>query len=147
MLNAAPIGGNVTSGNANISQSGNTTNINQSTNKASINWQNFSIGANETVNFNQPSSNSVTLNKVVGTSNSLIQGAMNANGQVILVNPNGVVFTEGSQVNVGGIVATTKNITDQDFQNGNYKFDGNSNASILNKGTIKAKIERQYNYI
>lgn len=139
MLNAAPIGGNVTSGNANISQSGNTTNINQSTNKASINWQNFSIGANETVNFNQPSSNSVTLNKVVGTSNSLIQGAMNANGQVILVNPNGVVFTEGSQVNVGGIVATTKNITDQDFQNGNYKFEGNSNASILNKGTIKTK--------
>lgn len=64
---------------------------------------------------------------------------MNANGQVILVNPNGVVFTEGSQVNVGGIVATTKNITDQDFQNGNYKFEGNSNASILNKGTIKTK--------
>lgn len=139
IVNAAPTGGNVTSGNATISQNGNVTNINQSSNKASINWQDFSIGKNETVNFNQPNSNSITLNKVVGTSNSLIQGAMNANGQVILVNPNGVVFTEGSNVNVGGLIATTKNITDQDFQNDNYKFEGDSSASIINKGTINAK--------
>ena len=139
LVHAAPNGGNVTSGSATISQNGNVTNINQSTNKASINWQNFNVNPNETVNFNQPNSNSVTLNRVIGTTNSLIQGAMNANGQVILVNPNGVVFTEGSSVNVGGLVATTKNITDQDFQNDNYKFEGNSNASILNKGTIKAK--------
>jgi len=139
IVNAAPIGGNVTIGNAKISQNGNVTNINQSSNKASINWQEFSIGKNETVNFNQPNSNSITLNKVIGTSNSLIQGAMNANGQVILVNPNGVVFSESSSVNVGGLIATTKNITDENFQNGNYKFEGDSSASILNKGTINAK--------
>ncbi|RXJ85439.1 beta strand repeat-containing protein [Arcobacter cloacae] len=139
IVHAAPTGGNVTSGNATISQNGNVTNINQSSNKASINWQEFSIGKNETVNFNQPNSNSITLNKVIGTSNSLIQGAMNANGQVILVNPNGVVFSEGSNVNVGGLIATTKNITEQDFQNGNYVFEGDSTSSILNKGTINAK--------
>jgi filamentous hemagglutinin family protein len=139
LVHASPTGGNVTSGSANISQSGNTTTINQSTNKASINWQSFNIAPSETVNFVQPSSNSITLNRVVGTTNSLIQGAMNANGQVILVNPNGVVFSEGSQVNVGGLIATTKNITDENFQNGNYKFEGDSSASILNKGTINAK--------
>lgn len=136
---ASPSGGTVTSGTANISQNGNTTNINQSTNKASINWQNFDIASNETVNFNQPNSSSVTLNRVVGLNNSVINGALNANGQVILVNPNGIVFNQGSTVNVGGLIATTKNITNQDFQNDNYIFDGNSEASILNKGTITAQ--------
>lgn len=62
LVHAAPNGGNVTSGSATISQNGNVTNINQSTNKASINWQNFNVNPNETVNFNQPNSNSVTLN-------------------------------------------------------------------------------------
>jgi filamentous hemagglutinin family protein len=135
---AAPSGGTVTTGSATISQSGSVTNIDQSTNKASINWQSFNIGSNETVNFNQPSSSSITLNRVVGATSSLIQGAMNANGQVFLVNPNGVLFSNGSQVNVAGLVATTKNITDEDFQNGNYNFSGDSEASILNQGTINA---------
>lgn len=138
MTFASPTGGQVTSGSASINQSGSVTTINQSTNKASINWQSFNIAPSETVNFVQPSAQSVTLNRVVGTTNSLIQGAMNANGQVILVNPNGVVFTQGSQVNVGGLIATTKNITDANFQNGNYLFEGNSEASILNMGTITA---------
>jgi filamentous hemagglutinin family protein len=135
---AAPSGGTVTTGSATITQNGSITNIDQSTNKASINWQSFNIGSNETVNFNQPSSSSITLNRVVGATSSLIQGAMNANGQVFLVNPNGVLFANGSQVNVAGLVATTKNITDEDFQNGNYNFDGDSTASILNQGTINA---------
>jgi len=139
IVSASPTGGVVTSGNAIISQNGSNTTINQSTNKASINWQNFNIAGNETVNFIQPSSNSVTLNRVVGTTNSLIQGAMNANGQVILINPNGVIFSEGASVNVGGLIATTKNITDANFQNGNYIFEGDSTSSILNKGTINAK--------
>jgi filamentous hemagglutinin family protein len=137
-LMAAPSGGSVTTGSATITQNGSITNIDQSTNKASINWQSFNIGSNETVNFNQPSSSSITLNRVVGATSSLIQGAMNANGQVFLVNPNGVLFANGSQVNVAGLVATTKNITDEDFQNGNYNFDGDSTASILNQGTINA---------
>jgi filamentous hemagglutinin family protein len=138
MTFASPTGGSVTSGSATINQSGSTTTINQSSNKASINWQSFNIAPSETVNFVQPSASSVTLNRVVGASSSLIQGAMNANGQVILVNPNGVVFTQGSSVNVGGLVATTKNITDANFQAGNYTFEGNSDASILNMGTIHA---------
>lgn len=138
MTFASPTGGTVTTGSATISQSGSSTTINQSSNKASINWQSFSIAPSETVNFVQPSAQSVTLNRVVGATQSLIEGAMNANGQVFLINPNGVVFAQGSQVNVGGLVASTLNITDANFQAGNYVFEGNSQNSILNMGTITA---------
>ena len=138
MTFASPSGGTVTTGSANINQNGSITTINQSTNKASINWQSFNIAPSETVNFVQPSASSVTLNRVVGTTNSLIEGVMNANGQVFLVNPNGVVFSKTATVNVGGLVATTQNITDENFQNGNYKFEGNSQNSVLNMGTITA---------
>ena len=135
---AAPSGGTVSNGSATINQNGSITTINQSTNKASINWQDFSIGKTETVNFVQPSAQSVTLNRVVGTTQSLIEGAMNANGQVFLLNPNGVLFANGSQINVGGLVASTLNITDANFQAGNYTFEGNSQNSIINMGTITA---------
>ncbi|MGD9716225.1 MAG: filamentous hemagglutinin N-terminal domain-containing protein [Sulfuricurvum sp.] len=135
---AAPSGGTVTTGSATISQNGSVTTISQSTNKASINWQDFSIGKSETVNFVQPSAASVTLNRVIGTNRSLIEGAMNANGQVFLINPNGILFANGAQINVGGIVASTLNITDANFQSGNYVFEGNSQNSVLNMGTITA---------
>ncbi len=131
-----PTGAVVTTGTATMASVGHTLNINQSTNKASINWQDFSIGAAATVNFNQPSASAVTLNRVVGATPSLVEGALNANGQVLLVNPNGVVFSNGSQINVGGLVATTKNLTDENFQVGNFVFEGNSSASILNLGEI-----------
>lgn len=135
---AAPSGGTVTTGSATISQNGSVTTISQSTNKASINWQDFSIGKSETVNFVQPSAASVTLNRVIGTNRSLIEGAMNANGQVLLLNPNGVLFSKEATVNVGGLVASTLNITDANFQAGNYVFEGNSQNSIINMGTITA---------
>lgn len=133
---ASPTGAQVTSGSASIAQNGSITTINQSTNKASINWNSFSIAPSETVNFVQPSAQSVTLNRVVGATSSLIQGAMNANGQVFLLNPNGVLFANGSQINVGGLVASTLNITDANFQAGKYIFEGNSQNSIINMGSI-----------
>ncbi len=138
IASAAPTGGTVTSGNATISQSGNVTNINQSTQKASINWQGFSINSNETVNFNQPNVNSITLNRVVGNERSVIDGALNANGQVWILNSNGVLFNKNAKVNTAGILATTKDISDADFQAGNYKFSGDSTASVVNLGTIEA---------
>ena len=113
LLNAAPTTGTVTTGNATISQTSNITTITQTTNKASINWQSFSVAPTETVNFVQPSSSSVTLNRVVGVTNSLIEGTINANGQVFLLNPNGIVFSSGSSVNVGGLVASTLNMNDE----------------------------------
>jgi len=134
---ANPTVGQVTSGAGSISQSGNTMNINQTTNKMSINWQSFNIASNETVNFQQPGASSIALNRVVGNNASSIYGHLNANGQVFLVNTNGVLFATGSSVNVGGIVASTLNISDSDFQNGNYNFSG-SGGSVVNQGTITA---------
>ncbi|RBQ26409.1 GLUG motif-containing protein, partial [Arcobacter sp. CECT 9188] len=138
-LYGVPSGGVVTSGTANISQNGNTTNINQSTNKASINWQDFSIKNGETVNFNQPNQNSITLNRVVGNEKSIIDGALNANGQVWLLNSNGTLFGKNAKVNTSGLLVTTKNLKDQDFQNGNYNFKGDSKNSIENLGYIDSK--------
>jgi filamentous hemagglutinin family protein len=136
---AGPTGGTVVDGSAGISQSGSVTNINQSSGKAIINWQGFSIGSGETVNFNQPGRSSVTLNRVIGNETSVISGALNANGQVFIVNSAGVLFGKGAQVNVGGLVASTLDITNADFMAGNYTFSGNSSASIVNQGRIHAR--------
>ncbi|WP_375724093.1 filamentous hemagglutinin N-terminal domain-containing protein [Arcobacter sp. KX21116] len=136
---AAPSGGVVTSGTATISQNGNTTNINQSTSKASINWNKFNIASHETVNFNQPNVNSITLNRVIGNERSIIDGALNANGQVWILNSNGVLFGKNASINTAGLLATTKDISDTNFQNGNYSFTGDSTKSVINQGTIKVK--------
>ena len=134
---ASPTGGAVNTGNATVTQSGSVTNINQSTQRASINWQSFSIAPTETVNFNQPNSSAVTLNRVVGNEISLINGALNANGQVWILNSNGILFGQGASVNTAGLVASSINITDQNFMNGNYTFESTgSSASIINMGTI-----------
>ncbi|PUE65077.1 two-partner secretion domain-containing protein [Arcobacter caeni] len=137
IASAAPTGGVVTSGTANISQNGTTTNINQSTQKASINWNNFSIAQNETVNFNQPNVNSITLNRVVGNEKSIINGALNANGQVWLLNSNGVLFGKNASINTSGILATTAQLSDADFNAGNYKFKNATSNSVVNLGTIE----------
>lgn len=135
----SPTGGSVVAGTAGISQAGAVTNINQSSQKAIINWQGFSVGAQNTVNFNQPNSSAATLNRVIGNEQSIIDGAINANGQVFIVNSAGVLFGKGSQVNVGGIVASTLDISNNDFMAGNYKFTGTSNASVVNQGRIRAR--------
>lgn len=136
---AGPTGGTVTSGAATISQSGATTNIHQSSQNASINWQGFSVAGHETVNFNQPNASAITLNRVIGNERSVIDGALNANGQVFLINSNGVLFSRGSSVNVGGLVASTRNISDADFQAGKFVFEGSGNGSVINLGTITTK--------
>ncbi|WP_339520388.1 YDG domain-containing protein [Pseudomonas proteolytica] len=115
--------------------------INQTTQKLAIDWQSFNIGADKKVTFVQPGKDSVALNRVVGSDGSKIMGQLNANGQVFLVNPNGVLFGKGSSVDVGGLVASTLDITNSDFAAGNYKFQGKGsadNASVVNQGTLKA---------
>jgi filamentous hemagglutinin family protein len=139
----SPTGGAVVAGAAGIAQAGAVTTINQSSQKAIINWQGFSVGAQNTVNFNQPNSSAATLNRVIGNEQSIINGAINANGQVFIVNSNGVLFGKGSQVNVGGLVASTLDISNNDFMAGNYKFSGTSNASVVNQGRIRARGDGQ----
>jgi filamentous hemagglutinin family protein len=137
LLSAAPSGGVVTAGSANISQGDSVTNITQSTQKASINWQSFGIKAGESVNFKQPNANSITLNRVVGNESSVINGALNANGQVWLLNSNGVLFGKGASINTSGLLATTAKLSDADFMSGNYNFKDATNASVINQGTIE----------
>ena len=136
---AAPTGGVITSGAGLITTGGPATTITQNTNKLAVNWNSFSIGAGEKVTFVQPSANSIALNRVVGSEASKIYGSLSANGQVFLVNPSGVLFAPGSQVNVGGLVASTQNITDKNFQDGKYTFSGGGAAGlVVNQGNITA---------
>lgn len=140
---ALPQGGTVVGGDVIIGQSApDTLNVVQGSNSAIVNWQSFNVGSGNTVNFQQPGSSSVILNRVVGNDPSAIFGTITANGTVMLVNPNGVVFGKGSRVDVGGLVATTANIRDADFMSGNYNFDiasANPSASIVNAGDISIR--------
>lgn len=105
---AGPTGGTVVQGQASISTPAPLrTEIRQATDRAAIDWQAFSIGAGESVRIQQPGAASVLFNRVTGGDPSLILGLLQANGRVFLSNPRGIVFGEGSQVDVGGLVATT----------------------------------------
>ena len=114
--------------------------IKQETSKLIINWQTFNIGSKESVTFQQPDFNSVALNRVIGVDPSIIAGRLSANGQVFLTNPSGVIFRNGSKVDVHGLLATTLNISNGDFLKGNFQFSQGSGplAAIINKGNIHA---------
>ncbi|WP_175852110.1 GLUG motif-containing protein [Burkholderia cepacia] len=137
---ALPTGGDIKSGSANIDTSadGKTMSIHQHTDKLITNWQDFSVGGGERVSFKQPTNQSIALNRVIGANGSQIHGQLDANGRVFLVNPNGVMFGAGAQVNVGGLVASTQNLSDADFLAGRYRFAGTSGQSVENAGTIAA---------
>ena len=123
---ALPTGDQLVAGQATVSTpTANVMQIDQASQKAVINWQGFSVAPTEAVNINQPNANAALLNRVVGQDASQIQGQINANGQVYLVNPNGVVFSKTAQVDVGGLIATTHEISNQDFINGNNHFTQN----------------------
>ncbi|MBV9190563.1 MAG: filamentous hemagglutinin N-terminal domain-containing protein, partial [Betaproteobacteria bacterium] len=138
--NALPTGGQVAAGSAAISQAGAHMDVNQGTPKAVINWSTFNIGSSASVNFAQPSSSSVVLNRVMSSSGgSEILGRMSANGQVFLVNPSGVYFGRTAQVDVGALVSSTLGISDSNFLAGRYTFANNGTAApITNEGTIRA---------
>ena len=137
--NVLPQGGSVTAGAASIAApANNRLTITQSSPNAVINWNSFSVGQPNTVTFNQPSSSSAILNRVTGNTSSTIAGTIQANGQVYLVNPNGIAITPSGTVNVGGgFVASTLGISDHDFVSGKRTFTGNgSSAAISNAGRI-----------
>jgi filamentous hemagglutinin family protein len=96
--------------------------IQQQTDRAIINWNSFSIGSNELVRVLQPNQAAILLNRVVGQDPSVILGQLQANGNLWLLNPNGILFGPGSRVDVGGLLATTLNIHDSDFMAGRFNF-------------------------
>lgn len=133
---AAPTGGQVTAGSGTISQNGTTTTITQSSQNLSLNWQSFNTSSNEIVNFVQPSASAIAVNRISDTNATQFFGKLNANGQVYLINPNGVLFGAGSQINVGGLVASTLDISDASLSNAMRNFSGAGTGSIINQGNI-----------
>ncbi|ECC1695428.1 hypothetical protein DPB93_24390 [Salmonella enterica subsp. salamae] len=132
-----PTGGQVVGGQGSITTSGNQMTIHQQTQNMATDWHSFDIGKNSTVQFVQPDSRSVALNRVTGASGSRIMGTLNANGKVFLINPNGVLFGKGASVNTAGLVASTRNISTADFMRGNYALSGGgSGAEIINQGSL-----------
>ncbi|PMQ03788.1 Heme/hemopexin-binding protein [Dyella sp. AD56] len=144
--NALPTGGTVITGVATVSSNANTMTINQTSAQVSMNWTSFDIGSGATVMFNQAQgASSVALNRIgIGSSSpvaSQIYGALTAPGQVFLINPAGIVFGNGAQVSVGGLVASTLDVNGTTASNGHTYYDllnSGGSASIINQGTISA---------
>ncbi|HAK7943530.1 TPA: filamentous hemagglutinin N-terminal domain-containing protein [Salmonella enterica] len=135
---ALPTGGQIVAGQGSISTSGNQMTVNQNTHGMVTNWNSFDIGAGHTVQFVQPGSSAVALNRVTGGHESQILGTLKANGQVMLINPAGVMFGQGAKVNTAGLVASTRNISNEDFMAGRYTFSGGGmpGAQVVNQGSL-----------
>jgi len=114
--------------------------VNQNTDRAVVNWNSFSIANGELTKFVQPSSSSAVLNRVVTANPSAIYGTLQANGNVYLINPGGVLVGAGGVVNTASFVASTHDINTEEFMNGGQlNFNGNSEASVINQGNITAR--------
>ncbi|NGO53481.1 filamentous hemagglutinin N-terminal domain-containing protein [Allomesorhizobium camelthorni] len=137
---ANPVDGQVVAGEAAISAPNATTlQIDQTSHSAVIEWQSFNIEAGETTRFVQPSREAWTLNRVTGNiAPSRILGTLEANGNVAIVNPDGILFGPDARVDVGGLVATTHDIANDDFMAGRFHFNqpGNPAASVINEGSV-----------
>lgn len=112
--------------------------INQSAPKAILNWQQFNIAPGEVTRFVQPSAAALALNRIADVSPSRIFGSLQANGSVILLNPNGVLFGPNAQINVNGLIASSLHLSDANFLSGVYHFEGSTVAgAVRNAGTIE----------
>jgi fibronectin-binding autotransporter adhesin len=145
-VNALPTGGQVVAGDAHIvadhaNASAPVLNINQTSQRAIVNWDKFDVGSAATVNFNQPNAQATTLNKITSGSPSKIMGKINAPGNVILMNQQGVYFTPSATLDVGSVVATSHDISNADFMDGKHTYDRNGAAGkVINEGTIKTAL-------
>jgi filamentous hemagglutinin family protein len=133
---AGPTGGQVTGGSGQITQSGNVTTIDQTSQTLTLNWQSFNVGTQQTVVFDQPNASALAINRIDSSTGSQILGRLDANGQVWLINPNGVLFGANAQVNVGGLVASTLDLADTSGTTAQFRGDGH--GAVVNDGTITA---------
>ncbi len=145
-VQAMPSGGTIRSGNGSIVEQGQTMTVQQNSNRMAIDWTQFNIAKNETIRYAQSDKNAVALNRVTGGQQSLIEGNLNANGHVFLVNPNGVVFGKNASVDVGGLVASTARLADDTMNHFgssqdslNLAVDNENNAAVINEGIIRAQ--------
>lgn len=138
---ALPEGAQLTQGQAVLQRQGNQLNIIQSSDRVGLDWQRFDIGSHASVRFEQPSRSALAINRVLGTAPSQIDGALLANGQVYLINPQGMMFGAGAQVDVGGLVATTLTFDDVASTPANSRFhalNAASAGSVINQGHLRA---------
>jgi filamentous hemagglutinin family protein len=132
-----PTKGHITHGDGSIHQVDKTLTIHQKSDRLITRWESFNIGRENQVVFQQPDRNSIALNRILGSSPTSILGSLQANGQVFLINPSGIVFGEGSKINVGGMIASSLNISDQNFLNSKLVFEaGPINNDVINHGSI-----------
>lgn len=143
---AMPAGGQIQSGKGAIAQNGKTMTVTQNSGKMAVDWTQFNIAKDEAVKFTQPGRDAVALNRITGGQQSLIDGALSANGNLLLVNPNGVVLGKTATVEVGSLVASTAQLDDtfmKSFANStanlNLTIGEGNNRAILNQGTINAQ--------
>ena len=131
---ALPTDGRITAGSGAISSSGHVMTVTQDTDRMITQWRDFDIGSDSRVDFLQPGASSVVLNRVVGGNPSQILGTLTANGRVYLLNPAGILFGYGAQVDVGALVAATLDMSDDDFLNGRDSFsNGGAAGDVLNQ--------------
>jgi trimeric autotransporter adhesin len=136
-LRANPQGEQVVAGSANFERTGSTLQITTS-DKVIINWTDFSIGSGELTRFIQPSSSSSALNKVISGNPSSILGSLEANGNIYLINPNGILVGSGANINANSFIGSTLDIDDSQFlSGGDLNFSGSSTAGIQNLGAIR----------
>lgn len=142
-----PQNGNVQHGSATIVTDQNNMTVTQSTPKVSIEWDSFDVGKQNTVEFKQPNSDAIAYNRVTKGNASQIMGKLNANGKVFLSNPNGVIISKDSQVNVGSLVATTKALENpQDIEKSQLEFKRvkQDEGEIINKAHIVVDSKNGY---
>jgi filamentous hemagglutinin family protein len=144
-LQALPSNPTTTSGQATVQQTTPTQmDIKQSTPRAGLDWTSFSIAAGERVVVSQPGRDAILLNRVIGNDPSQIFGSLQSNGQVWLINPRGIVFGVGSQIDVGGLLASTLSLGNvaagDDFAAGRISLSrGNEPLGTLrSEGSIRA---------
>ena len=136
-----PSGGSVAGGRATVgAPTAGSLTVNQSSQRAVINWNSFSVGAGGTVTFQQPNASAATLNRVTGSTSSTIAGRVQANGQVYLVNPNGILITSSGTVDTAGFTASTLETSDGDFMAGRQRYAGSGrSADVTNQGRIRVR--------
>jgi filamentous hemagglutinin family protein len=140
-VNTLPQGGQVVAGQASIGSSGARMDVTQSSQRAAIDWRSFNLGSNAQVNFKQPNSASVILNRVLDEQPSQIFGRISSNGQVFLSNPAGIYFSPTSSADVGALTATTHSISTADFMAGKTSFGRKgASGSVINAGKLTSNL-------
>ena len=140
---ATPVGGSFVAGSGSIVQNNaSTTTITQTSQQAALNWQSFNVSSTQSVNFIQPTATALAVNRIFDTNGSQILGQIHANGQIWLINPNGILFGASAVVNVGALVASTLDIQNNsfndNFSNSKRSFAGSGTGSVINMGSINA---------